>query len=227
MATVDECFQLLKYRANKSGFNGYISSNDFNLIWPRAEIRYFNKLYGNQNDYQYGRPLPKIGYSVTQKVSESLSKFVSDPIAITIDGAGKYTFPADVFHIDAITHTYNGIQQEVIRVEKDRLANNLSSTYDAPDLQFPIYTEYSTFLQFYPINLATATLIYLKKPTKTKWNYTLVSGREVYASVGSVQPLWNDIDIDEIIYICLADIGINMKDAGLVGFANQKTQTGV
>jgi hypothetical protein len=44
MANINDIFQLVQYRANKSGFLGNISPNDFNLIFPRAEIKYFNSL---------------------------------------------------------------------------------------------------------------------------------------------------------------------------------------
>jgi hypothetical protein len=98
---------------------------------------------------------------------------MSDATAIVVAGTGQYTFPTDMFHIDSLTHTINGIQYEVMRVEKDRLANHLSSVIEAPSLSFPIYTQYSTFLQFYPITLATATLVYLKKPRTSVYGYTL------------------------------------------------------
>ena len=164
MATISEIFNLIKYKATKSGFNGVFSPEDFNLLFPRSEVKLFNRLY---NDYYK-----------TQRVSDALSPFMSDATAITgipTSGAtaGQYTFPTDLFHVDSLTHTISGVQYEVTRVEKDRLANNLSSVIEAPSLEFPIYTQYSTFLQFYPITLATATLVYLKKPRTSVFGYTL------------------------------------------------------
>jgi hypothetical protein len=159
MASINEVYNLVKYRANKNGYSSYISPADFNLLFPRAEIRYFNNLYAQ--------------YAQTQRISDSLSKFISDPAAIVVDSNGKYTFPADLFHVDSVTHTISGIQYPVLKVEKDRVASHLSSSIEAPSAEFPIYTQYTTFLQFYPISLATATLIYLKKPTTSVWAYTL------------------------------------------------------
>lgn len=175
MASVDDVFKLLKYRANKSGYNGSISSNDFNLVFPAAEKRYFMKLFGNQNDYQVGNPIPKIAYPLTLKVSTSLAKFGSDPTPITIDSAGKYTKPSDMFFIDSISHVVSGgtVPTPIKRVEKEDLADNLYSYYEFPTEIFPIYVEYKTYIQFYPITLSTATLTYLKAPPTTKWNYTL------------------------------------------------------
>ena len=159
MATISEIYNLIKYRANKNGFNGTFSPVDMNLLFPRAEIKLFNRLYDS--------------YYKNQKVSDALSPFMSDPTAITVLSTGRYTFPVGMFHVDALTHTISGIQYEITRVEKDRIANHLSSVIEAPSLEFPIYTQYSTFLQFYPVALATATLVYLKSPIPAVYGYTL------------------------------------------------------
>lgn len=297
MATIDEVYQLVRYRANKNGYNGTISPSDFNLLFPRAEIKYYNSLYDL--------------YYKTQRISDALSRFMSDPTAIsmTTSGnlAGQYTIPNDLFHVDSLTHTVSGVQYPVVRVEKDRLANHLSSTVEPPTAKFPIYTEYKTYLQFYPLDLATATLVYLKAPTTSVWGYTLdgitayntlvngtlyttgtyanvtltggtgtgakatitvlgggvtnvvittagngyvvgdilsassaniggtgsgfsitvsqVSGsRPVYNPVTSVQPVWSDLDIDNIIYLLLQDIGLNMRDNFTSQFAQIQTK---
>lgn len=165
MASIDEIYKTLKFRANKAGFNGNISPNDFNLMWPRNEQIHFNTLY-------------KV-YQINQDNTESLVPFKSDPVAIAIDGSGKYTKPNDIQHIDAIRHLYidvpNDIEEEVevMRVEDDRLANHLSSTYDMPTSKFPIYTEYSTYLQFNPKDMTDAIFVYLKKLVPSFWAYTL------------------------------------------------------
>lgn len=314
MASVDTVFQRLKYKASKAGYNGSISSNDFNLIFPAAENRYYLKEFGNQNKYQVGNPIPPIAYPETLKVSSSLSKFGSDPLTITIDGAGKYTKPNDLFFVDSISHIVSGgtTPTPIKRVEKQDLADNLYSYYEYPTEIFPIYVEYATYIQFYPITLSSATLSYLKKPTQTIWAYTLngtiattntlvggtgyvngtypnvaltgvsgnsafativVSGnavtsvtiatgnggfvykvgdtlsasnsnlggsgsgfsvkvasitnaREVYDPVSSVDPLWSDYDLDEVIYMALSDMGIYFRDNELEAFATGESAKG-
>jgi hypothetical protein len=214
MANINEIYQLIKYRSNKSGFLGNISPNDFNLIFPRAEIKYFNSLYAQ--------------YYKTQRISDALSKFISDPLDLVLPTtgatAGRYTTPADMFHVDAITRVVGAEQYPVIRVEKDRLANHLSSKIEAPTSTFPIYTEYDSYLQFYPKDLGTAVLVYLKAPRKSFWAYTLVSGRPVYDAAASVQPEWSDVDLDNIIYLALQDVAQNMRDGMLQQFGQLETQ---
>lgn len=212
MASIDECFRLLKYRATKSGFNGNISPNDFNLVWPRSERRYFNGQYKQ--------------YTLTQEISDSLLPFKTDPITITVDATGKYTKPDDILHIDSVRNPFSGSQRVVTRFFDDRLAEKLTSEYDAPSAEYPIYVDYQEYLQFYPINIGSSILVYLQKLEDSKWGYTLdANGRPVYDEATSVQPKWNDNDIDEISYIALSDLGINMRDGMVQQFAERKIQT--
>lgn len=225
--TIDEVHKFIDFIAKKSNAGGYITPAEKDLLLNRAQLQYFNKVYGNQNDYRYDRPVPKIAYAITEKVSNSLSPFLSDPTALTIDSNGQVNTPSDLYQMVAVTHTIDGVQNEVTRVEHDRIANNLTSVIEAPDAEFPIYTQLRTKLQFYPKNLGTATIIYLKKPSNMVWGYTTVSGRPVYDSLTSVQPEWKDMDMNEIIYLALSYIGVNLKDPEVSQFANIKTQTGL
>jgi hypothetical protein len=225
--TIDQVYKFIDFTIKKSNAGGYLTPEEFNLIINRAQIQYFNKLYGNQNDYRYDRPVPKISYAVTEKISNSLSPFLSDSTALVIDGNGQVNIPNDLFQTVSLTHTISGTDYEITRVEQDRVANNLTSEYDAPDTEYPIYSQLRTKFQFYPKNLATANLYYLKKPTDMVWAYTTVSQRPVYDAANSVQPLWKDMDMNEVIYIALSYVGVNLKDGDVSQFAQLKTQTGL
>jgi len=225
--TIDQVYKFIDFTIKKSNAGGYLTPDEFNLIINRAQIQYFNKLYGNQNDYRYDRPVPKIAYAITEKISNSLSVFLSDSTTLTIDANGQVNIPSDLFQTVSITKTISGIDYEITRVEQDRVANNLTSAYDAPDTEFPIYTQLRTKFQFYPKNLGSANLYYLKKPTDMVWAYTIVSNRPQYDAANSVQPLWKDMDMNEIIYIALSYVGINLKDGEVSQFAQLKTQTGL
>jgi hypothetical protein len=225
--TIDQVYKFIDFTIKKSNAGGYLTPEEFNLIINRAQIQYFNKLYGNQNDYRYDRPVPKISYAVTEKISNSLSPFLSDSTALVIDGNGQVNIPNDLFQTVSLTHTISGIDYEITRVEQDRVANNLTSEYDAPDTEYPIYSQLRTKFQFYPKNLATANLYYLRKPTDMVWAYTTVSQRPVYDAANSVQPLWKSMDMNEIIYIALSYVGVNLKDGEVSQFAQLKTQTGL
>jgi hypothetical protein len=224
---INQAHQFIDFLIRQSNSGVYLSPTEKDLILNRAQTQYFNKLYGNQNDYRYDRPVPKISYAVTEKISRSLAPFLSDPTPLTIDSNGLVNTPTDMYQIVSITHDISGIDYEVTRVEHDRVANNLTSAIEAPDEQYPIYSQLRTKLQFYPKTLATAKIIYLKKPVDMVWGYTITSGVPVYNSATSVQPVWEDMDMNEVIYLALTYAGLNIKDADVAQFANQKTQTGL
>ncbi len=171
MASINDCFNLLKYRGSQNSYLANLGPNDFNVLWPRAEQRWLNSLYKE--------------FGITKQVNDSLSKVKTDPIPITIDGAGKYTFPADLLHEASVTTLVGGVQQDVEEFQENRKGNKLGSSYDAPNASYPIYIRYSTYLQFYPITLGTAILTYLKKPTASFWNYTLAGQIQ---TLGTITP---------------------------------------
>ena len=403
--TIDQVYKFVDFIIKKSNSGGYLTPDEFNLIINRAQIQYFNKLYGNQNDYRYDRPVPKIAYAITEKISDSLAPFLSNKIVVSIPGSGRVSTSAidRFFHMVALSNTvidspgkigfiavnnpgsgyssvpvvtipapintgttavgtavlsnttngyvssitvsnqgtnytklpvvtiaaptaftFNGATEvnistetitfstahpfntgdkvlysngggtsvtaaglvsggyiyliktgaqtvklsgsydsaiagsainitavgtgtqsftgetatvtaigvsqeeyEITRVEQDRLANNLASYYDYPDGTGAIYTIFRDYIQFSPNNLYSANIIYLKKPDDMVWGYTLNGAVPEYSEALSTQPEWNDTDMNEIIYLALSYIGVNLKDPDVSQFAQLKTQTGL
>ncbi len=91
----------------------------------------------------------------------------------TLNDTLSATIPAGTGFTIKVLEVMGNIPSPVKRVEKNRIAKNLSSTYDYPTNEFPIYTQFSQTLQFYPINLLIAEMVYLKQPTWSRWGYTL------------------------------------------------------
>lgn len=248
MATIDDAYQLLKTRANDRGASSNISPQKFNIIWPRSELKFFNNAFRV--------------YADTQVISDSISKWLSDPLYIQVSPTGRYDFftGMNLIHVDSLNgflpatgnigaigglntlvggssytngtfdntpltggtgsgalanitvaggvvtsinylnsigtgYTANDTlgaslaggtgfsikvgsivditPYDITRSEKNRIAAHLSSTYDAPDREFPIYTQFTNWFQFYPISIGIAQLVYLKQPVPSYWGYTL------------------------------------------------------
>lgn len=245
---IDSAYQLLKDRANDRGVSSNISPDRFNLIWNRAELKFFNNAFRL--------------YAETQVVSDAISKWLSDPMYLVIPSTGRYDISnsLSLIHVDTLnsylpaTTTTGAIgaldtlvggsgytdgtfdnkeltggtgtgakanitvsggavtsinflneigegytdndtltanlaggsgfsvnvaalinpsPYSISRVEKNKVASHRASTYDEPTREFPIYTQFSTWLQFYPENIQIAQLIYLKQPTPSVWGYKL------------------------------------------------------
>lgn len=96
---------------------------------------------------------PGIGYTV------------NDNLTATIPGGSGWKI--------VITGIGQTIPGQVRRVEKEFLSASLSSTYDSPTPDFPVYTQFSTWFQFYPVTTGLAKLVYLKQPVYSYWNYLM------------------------------------------------------
>jgi hypothetical protein len=91
---------------------------------------------------------------------------VGDTLSATIpSGSG--------FVINVVSLTGATADCPVTRVEKRLISANLSSTYDAPSQQFPIYTQFSNSFQFYPKSIGFAKTVILQQPNWSFWGYTL------------------------------------------------------
>ena len=104
----------------------------------------------------------------------------------------------------------------VRRVEQSRISEWLNSAIDAPTTTAPIYTELEEGYLVYPSTVNAVSVVYLRKPAEMKWAYTTPSGRPVYDAGNSVQPEWNETELNDIILIACDMIGVNLRDGELI-----------
>ena len=226
-------YLICQFAINKSQ-NGYLSPAQFNTIINQGQTSYQNYLLGEFQQYQYGRAQSRIGYSQNQNIRQRLSPLIADT-TLTINGSGEAVYPADYVQADAIrTSTF----QRVRYAQQDSLYSYFNSTID-PIATNPIYLIEPTGFQFYPVTLGSAILTYVKNAPTMTWAYTLdVNGRPVYAPPGqtqppvqvpvsgSVNPIWDDVDLLEIIARALKLVGLNLQMGQIQQYANQITQQG-
>jgi hypothetical protein len=244
MYSIDDVKKLFSDRAGTRGISSNVTPAKFNRFWGSAELKFFNTMYDE--------------YSRKQTISDSISKWMSDPTILNIPASGNVLLPTNLLHVDSMSaylpgtgtaigslktltggtgytngtypkialtggtgtgakativvvagivtsvtltalgigYTVNDslsasglgggtlfsilvaslvgtVAYRVKRVEKQRLAANLSSQYDAPTAEFPIYSQFSSSFQFYPLNLGVASMVMLQQPVWSLWAYTL------------------------------------------------------
>jgi hypothetical protein len=228
---VNDMYRICQFAVNKAQ-NGYLTPSEFNLIINQAQISYQDYLLGEFLQYQYGRPQARINYSQNENIRQRLSPLISEA-TLTINGTtGQAPYPADYVQADAvITNSFNRVRY----VQQDSLYSYYNSQID-PIATNPIYLLEPTGFQFYPVTLGSAILTYVKDAPEIVWAYTTVSGRPVYAATqtgagvtpttGTVQPVWDNVDLLEIIARALKLIGLNLQDGQVQQYANQVTQQG-
>jgi hypothetical protein len=217
---VNDMYRICQFAVNKAQ-NGYLTPSEFNLTINQAQVSYQDYLLGEFQQYQYGRPQARINYSQNENIRQRLSPLITSA-TLTINGSGESAYPADYVQADTvITTAFNRVRF----VQQDALYSYYNSQID-PIATNPIYLLEPTGFQFYPVTLGSAILTYVKDAPEIVWAYTTVSGRPVYSSGTSVQPVWDNVDLLEIIARALKIIGVNLQDGQLQQYANQVTQQG-
>lgn len=217
---VNDMYRICQFAVNKAQ-NGYLTPSEFNLTINQAQVSYQDYLLGEFQQYQYGRPQARVNYSQNENIRQRLSPLITSS-TLTINGSGEAAYPPDYVQADTIiTTAFNRVRF----VQQDALYSYYNSQID-PIATNPIYLLEPTGFQFYPVTLGSAILTYIKDAPEIVWGYTTVSGRPVYSSGTSVQPVWDNVDLLEIIARALKLIGLNLQDGQVQQYANQVTQTG-
>ena len=91
----------------------------------------------------------------------------------------------------------------------------------------PVYLIENEGFRFFPNDLGQAKMSYVINPPDMVWGYTLdVNGVPVYDPATSVQPLWGDASIMEIIVRALRIIGVNLDYNAVSAYAVQVENQG-
>ena len=216
MATVDYCYSTLRFIVRKNQL-GSLSPTDFQYAFNTAQRNYYDFLVGRIEQYRYDSPKPRIGLSMTDNVVSRLMPFEqTTTLTVTSGLANK---PAG---FNKLLSMYTSNNYRVYRIEEDRFAERYQDSIDPIDEANAFYVEQNTNWRIYPTTLNNLTLKYLSVPNNVIWGYTTDgNGRPVYDAVNSIQPLWYDNDIDEILARAAKIVGVSLKEPTLVQFGEQ------
>jgi len=218
---VNDVYELMKFVVNKNQ-NGYLSPEQFNLSINQAQTSFMDYLLGEFQHYQYGRPVARVEFGQNQTVRQRLTPVIYG-YNLNIDSTGFTPYPSDFEQVDAIWSFYG--YKRVRFVQQDYLYSYYNSKID-PIATNPVYLIEDVGFRFYPSNYGAAKLSYVRTPSQIVWAYTLDgNGRPVYNAAASVDPVWYDVDMLDIITRALAIVGTNLQSAQVLQYANMiKTQ---
>lgn len=216
---INEVYKIVAYLVDK--YQGtYISPDDFNMTINMAQRQYLNYMTEDGSGHMGMRLGRKSGTLITTPVVESLSIFIKQStLSITSQIAIQ---PTDLYTTVSV-RTANDLKV-IRRITEDKLAETLSDPIDPPTITDPIYTEIGDTYKVYPNTVTSIRIGYIKNPNTMVWAYKIVGGVPVYQetadpaaipTTGSVQPEWNDKDLEDIIYRAIGIIGISLKDGDL------------
>ena len=213
---INEVYGLMRVIARKNQLES-LSPNEFQVCFNTAQRNYYDFLVGRVEQYRYDKPTPRVGLNMTDNVVSRLMPFQKSATVTVTAGVGNK--PADFNKLLAM---YTPTNQRVFRIEEDRFAERLGDSIDPVNESNAFYVEQSVSWRVYPTTITSVSVKYLSVPLNSVWAYTLDgSGRPVYTSVGSVQPLWNNNDIDEIVARALKILGVSIKENSLINYGQQ------
>ena len=216
--TVDFAYQLVLNAVNKSGNGGYIDPSTFNNFINSAQYEYLDYMLGAFQQYQTGRPVPRVQYSMTEATRQALTPFIDSPTTLVIDVTGFSAYPPDYQQTDAM---FDVNLNRIRYVPQHKLFSYLTSVID-PIASNPIYLIQSNGFQFYPITQGTAKLSYVATPNTIVWAFVNdVNGIPIYAPGSSVDPEWYDSDMMQILARTLRLAGLNLSMPELAQFEQE------
>lgn len=217
---------------------GRFRNDRFNQCVYDASKGYYRKCLGLPE--QADIDTLKTRFARTRVISADLNPFMKE-VEITVPSSGIVPFPsgfpADYQLFEALWKkvivkkntaehasacnggTYVGLDGAylvynvpVIYKLNNRWAKRTSSSIVPPNKFKPIFRMVSNKIEFMPADIGKIKLVYLKKPVKPVWAYTVVNGVDVYDAANSIDLEWDELIIDEIANRA-ADIYLgNVKD---------------
>lgn len=227
--SIDTVKRYTEYLVRKNQ-SGALDPDQFNLIINRASKEEFVSRVGNPHQYVPGNAMPQMGFQITQKITEDLKIFQTNANLI-LNNQGRANYPTD------LAYTIPGLGYKTQRdgevyyapievIDKDKEYYRLGSKIVNPTRERPVAVFENTYVQVYPIGITNINFPYLKYPTEAVWGYNMVNGRAVYDPSKSTDLEWEDLVVNDIIINALSSIGISIKDADVLNYAQQKSITG-
>ena len=220
--TIQEIHNFVLLLLNKHN-TGYATPSEIDDALDRAQMWYFNRLYGNVEEYQPGRPVPRVAYGMTSAVHDHLAPF-KDNSTSDSNSSGVVSLPSDYLYVVAIRKN----DKPVPILSEDELGIRLDSYILAPSSTEPVVViSGKGSIQLYPKEThSTLSIDYLERPAKPVFGFTQ-SGRTItYASGSSTQMEWNEPALNAIIMRAVQYLGVNLEDQLAISYTEGKIQQG-
>jgi len=215
---VNDVYKLVLYAVGKNLQQGYLSPEDFQITINQAQKSYASYLLGSFQQYAPGRPEARVEFGQNSVIRARLVPIIYNT-TLSVDGAGFSPYPSDFVQVDAMWSYYG--YDRIREIQQNQFYGVYNSVID-PIANYPVYMIENAGFRFFPNTIGQAKMSYVIEPPDMVWGYTLdVNGVPVYNPATSVQPVWSDAAILEIIVRALRIIGVNLDYNQVSGYAVQ------
>ena len=239
MININDLYRFVQFISNKEQ-SGYIKPSEFNMAVDRAQMQLFMERYNNPAEYQPGRPIPRVSYQQTQKISDDLRPFIKRSIKSLASGKLLWSSLNDYVQISSLRvdyiHTNNcgetvTMKKSVKVVDDAELSKYLDSSILKPTEKYPIAAIYNGYLQLHPDTIGKLEITYLSRPHRPAdgefWKFNAPNDIPVYDEPTSTNLAWSDELFNEIAIRVLSFIGINLRETTLSQYSEIKKQQGI
>lgn len=244
MININDFKQWVLYLARKSGMLNNPTPDQFNRIAEQSLYTWTMRKYGNDAQYQPGRPIPLISFELTQNQIDNLHHLKTNKNFLITGGvlnlpdgttvvdntnqiAPAYLHWAALYNYYVIPGTNIPEEREIEMIRSNEWGKRVNSRINEPTNKRPVAELRDTYIQIMPVTVSFMRFEYLRHPIKPLWASTIVNNRPVYDAANSV-----DMDApkeaeNELAVIALSYLGINMREADLIQYAEAMKEKGV
>lgn len=232
--TLFQMYSLMELILNKDYSGNMLTPERFNQLIKVVNIDKFKQKYGLPEQYQPGRPIPKEYVEITLKNADDLRRFKAAPLINAACPAGLLPYPANYAHRDEIYYnesvTIDGtatiLPRPVEILRENQLSARRGSYTKMPSLRYPVAVLRSNGIQIYPITIIAVDFTYWRWPVTPEFSYFQYEGYITYDAPTSIEFEWpEDVHMD-LVRMMLEYMGVNMREAEVVQYANTKIQQG-
>ena len=228
---VNELYKFVQFVANKEQ-SGFVKPEEFNIAADRAQMQFFMERYNNPAEYQPGRPVPRVAFQQTQKVSDDLRIFMVNETITSPQSI--LALSANYVHLISLRKTDGS---HIKLLDDYELGHVLNSALTPPSNMYPVASIIGDSIILY--GTGSANLTYLRRPEKPFWEYLKdAQGQPVdlqnnpitypmYDPINSVNLEFPDETFNEIAIRILSFVGINLRENQLTQYTELKKQQGI
>ena len=215
---INDVYKVCLFAVGKNNSQGYLSPDDFNLTINQAQKEYTSYLLGSFQQYLPGRPEARVQFGQNNTIRTRLRQIIYTT-DLSVDNTGFSPYPGDFMQVDAMWSIYG--YERIREIQQNQFYGVHNSVID-PIASWPVYMIENDGFRFFPNTIGQAKMSYVINPPDMVWGYTLdINGNPVYNPATSVQPVWNDASIMEIIIRALRIIGVNLDYNAVNAYAVQ------
>lgn len=234
--TVDDIYLWVNDLANSVQSGTAFSDSQFNEALKFVNIEIFNKESGLTEDYQVDNPIPRVGWQLTNTVSDNCRLLII-PVALTVGSNGYFAYPPDYAAFSSLYYRYtlnnpNGgtptfSDRWVEMVTDSELVQRLQSSIKPPSVFFPVGSWSASGFKLYPEQVTRVNLTYLKIPRTPVRGFTVLPNDETeYNPATSTQVEWPDTIMPTFAARVAKWVGVNLREEELYAWMDKRVKEG-